>query len=110
VASKRAFDVWLRCVAQEVRDDGVSTSAVYLGLVHTLMSEPTPLLNKLPGLTPERAADQVCEAIVSRPHNITPPFVRPVDAVGSLLRVPTDLLMRQYVRRTERVPKPKETP
>ncbi|MET9312690.1 SDR family NAD(P)-dependent oxidoreductase [Kribbella sp. NPDC003505] len=100
LASKSAFDVWLRCVAQEVRGDGVTTSTVYMGLVHTRMSEPTPLLNKLPGLTPEQAADQVCTAVAERPHNITPPFVRPADALGNLLRVPTDRLLEQYFRRT----------
>jgi NAD(P)-dependent dehydrogenase (short-subunit alcohol dehydrogenase family) len=100
LASKSAFDVWLRCVAQEVRGDGVTTSTVYMGLVHTRMSEPTPLLNKLPGLTPEQAADQVCTAVAERPHDITPPFVRPADAVGNLLRVPTDRLFEQYFRRT----------
>ncbi|MFC6160404.1 SDR family NAD(P)-dependent oxidoreductase [Kribbella jiaozuonensis] len=100
LASKSAFDVWLRCVAQEVRGDGVTTSTVYMGLVHTRMSEPTPLLNKMPGLTPEQAADQVCTAVAERPHNITPPFVRPADAVGNLLRVPTDRLLEQYFRRT----------
>jgi NAD(P)-dependent dehydrogenase (short-subunit alcohol dehydrogenase family) len=52
----------------------------------------------------------VGEAVVSRAHNITPSFVRPVDAVGNLFRVPTDLLMRQYFRRTERAAKPEETP
>ncbi|MFF0267840.1 SDR family NAD(P)-dependent oxidoreductase [Kribbella sp. NPDC004536] len=100
LASKSAFDVWLRCVAQEVRGDGVTTSTVYMGLVHTRMSEPTPLLNKLPGLSPEQAADQVCTAVAGRPHNITPPFVRPADALGNLLRVPTDRLLEQYFRRT----------
>lgn len=100
LASKSAFDVWLRCVAQEVRGDGVTTSTVYMGLVHTRMSEPTPLLNKLPGLSPEQAADQVCTAVAQRPHNITPPFVRPADALGNLLRVPTDRLLEQYFRRT----------
>ena len=100
LASKSAFDVWLRCVAQEVRGDGVTTSTVYMGLVHTRMSEPTPLLNKLPGLSPEQAADQVCTAVAERPHNITPPFVRPADALGNLLRVPTDRLLEQYFRRT----------
>ena len=100
LASKSAFDVWLRCVAQEVRGDGVTTSTVYMGLVHTRMSEPTPLLNKMPGLTPAQAADQVCTAVAERPHNITPPFVRPADAVGNLLRVPTDRLLEQYFRRT----------
>ncbi|MEU4194489.1 SDR family NAD(P)-dependent oxidoreductase [Kribbella sp. NPDC026611] len=100
LASKSAFDVWLRCVAQEVRGDGVTTSTVYMGLVHTRMSEPTPLLNKLPGLTPEQAADQVCTAVAERPHNITPPFVRPADALGNMLRLPTDRLLEQYFRRT----------
>ncbi|TCC17906.1 SDR family NAD(P)-dependent oxidoreductase [Kribbella sindirgiensis] len=100
LASKSAFDVWLRCVAQEVRGDGVTTSTIYMGLVHTRMSEPTPLLNKMPGLTPEQAADQVCTAVAERPHNITPPFVRPADALGNLLRVPTDRMLEQYFRRT----------
>jgi NAD(P)-dependent dehydrogenase (short-subunit alcohol dehydrogenase family) len=100
LASKSAFDVWLRCVAQEVRGDGVTTSTVYMGLVHTRMSEPTPLLNKMPGLTPEQAADQVCTAVAERPNNITPPFVRPADALGNLMRVPTDRLFEQYFRRT----------
>ncbi|WP_329476947.1 SDR family NAD(P)-dependent oxidoreductase [Kribbella sp. NBC_01484] len=100
LASKSAFDVWLRCVAQEIRGDGVTTSTVYMGLVHTRMSEPTPLLNKMPGLTPEQAADQVCTAVAERPHNITPPMVRPTDALGNLLRVPTDRLLEQYFRRT----------
>ena len=102
LASKGAFDVWLRCIAQEIRHDGVTTSTVYMGLVHTRMSEPTPLLNKLPGLTPEQAADQVCTAVAERPHNITPPFVRPADALGNLFRVPTDRLFEQYFRRTDR--------
>ena len=102
LASKSAFDVWLRCVAQEVRADGVTTSTVYMGLVHTRMSEPTPLLNKLPGLSPEQAADQVCTAVADKPHNITPPFVRPAGALGNLFRVPTDRLFEQYYRRTNR--------
>ncbi|TDO45410.1 short-subunit dehydrogenase [Kribbella sp. VKM Ac-2527] len=102
LASKSAFDVWLRCIAQEIRHDGVTTSTVYMGLVHTRMSEPTPLLNKMPGLTPEQAADQVCTAVAERPHNITPPFVRPADALGNLFRVPTDRLFEQYFRRTDR--------
>jgi NAD(P)-dependent dehydrogenase (short-subunit alcohol dehydrogenase family) len=102
LASKSAFDVWLRCVAQEVRADGVTTSTVYMGLVHTRMSEPTPLLNKLPGLTAEQAADQVCAAVAEKPHNITPPFVRSADALGNLFRVPTDRLFELYFRRTDR--------
>jgi short-subunit dehydrogenase len=102
LASKSAFDTWLRCVSQEVRDDGVTTSTIYMGLVHTRMSSPTPILNRMPGLSPEQAADQVCTAVANRPHNITPPFVRPADALGNLFRVPTDRLFERYFRLTSR--------
>lgn len=105
LASKSAFDMWLRCVSQEVRDDGVTTSTVYMGLVHTRMSSPTPLLNSLPGLSPEQAADMVCAAVADKPHNITPPLVRPADALGNLFRVPTDRLFEQYFRLTNRTRK-----
>ncbi len=107
LASKSAFDVWLRCVAQEIRGDGVTTSTVYMGLVHTRMSEPTPLLNKMPGLSPEQAADQVCTAIAQRPNNITPPMVRPADVLGNLFRVPTDRLLEAYFQRSDRSRKPR---
>ncbi|MFC9688906.1 SDR family NAD(P)-dependent oxidoreductase [Kribbella sp. NPDC056951] len=107
LASKSAFDVWLRCVAQEIRGDGVTTSTVYMGLVHTRMSEPTPLLNKMPGLSPEQAADQVCTAIARRPNNITPPMVRPADVLGNLFRVPTDRLLEAYFQRSDRARKPR---
>lgn len=102
LASKTAFDMWLRCVSQEVRDDGVTTSTVYMGLVHTRMSSPTPQFNSMPGLSPEQAADQVCTAVANKPHNITPPLVRPADALGNLFRVPTDRLFEQYYRLTNR--------
>ena len=107
LASKSAFDMWLRCVSQEVRDDGVTTSTVYMGLVHTRMSSPTALLNSMPGLSPQQAADQVCAAVANRPHNITPPLVRPADALGNLFRVPTDRLFEQYFRLSNRQRKEK---
>jgi hypothetical protein len=47
--------------------------------------------------------------VADRPHNITPPLVRPADALGNLFRVPTDLLFRQYFRRTNRPRKEPES-
>jgi len=44
LASKAAFDTWLRCVAPELRRDGVTVSTVYCGLTRTRMSAPTALL------------------------------------------------------------------
>lgn len=69
-ASKAAFDVWMRSMALEVRGDGVTATNVYMGLVHTRMSAPTPIYRSMPGLTPHDAAGLVCDAVVRRPESI----------------------------------------
>jgi short-subunit dehydrogenase len=38
--SKSAFEAWLRCVAPELRADGVATTSIHFPLVHTEMSAP----------------------------------------------------------------------
>jgi acyl-CoA synthetase (AMP-forming)/AMP-acid ligase II/NAD(P)-dependent dehydrogenase (short-subunit alcohol dehydrogenase family) len=76
LSSKAAFDVWLRSLAPEVRGDGISCTSIYMSLVHTRMSEPTPMFRNMPGLTPEQAAGLVCRAIVERPREIEPWWVR----------------------------------
>ena len=55
-ASKAAFDVWLRSAAPELRTDGVTATSVYMALVHTRMSAPTPIFRHVPGLSAEQAA------------------------------------------------------
>src|SRR5205085_11045519 len=72
LGSKSAFDAFLRCIAPEVRDDGVAVTNVYMPLVHTPMVEATRIYRLLPGLTPEQAADRVCRAIVERPRSVAP--------------------------------------
>jgi len=61
VASKGAFDVFIRTVAVEVARDGVTVSSVYMPLVHTRMSAPTGTLRYVPGLSADEAADLVCK-------------------------------------------------
>ncbi|PJE25479.1 MAG: epimerase, partial [Mycobacterium sp.] len=58
-ASKGAFDRWLRSVAPELHVDGIDVSTIYFALVRTRMIEPTPVLGRLPGLTPDEAAEAV---------------------------------------------------
>ncbi len=70
LASKAAFDYWLRCAAPELRLDGVTTSTVYCGLVRTRMSAPTKAFRRVPAATPEEAAALVCRAVASRPRTI----------------------------------------
>jgi NAD(P)-dependent dehydrogenase (short-subunit alcohol dehydrogenase family) len=85
LASKSAFDVWLRSVAPELRADGVHVTSVYMTLMHTPMSAPTPILRRMPGLSPEQAADIVAGAIIERPRTVQPLWVWPVEISSMLL-------------------------
>lgn len=100
-ASKAAFDVWLRSAAPETRDDGVTATTVYLGLVHTRMSAPTDEFDQVPGLKPEEAADLICNAIVERPASVMPWWATAGAIVGDLARGPVEFAMRRYYRLTE---------
>src|SRR5260370_10981377 len=71
-ASKAAFDVWFRSMGIEARGDGVTTTSIYMPLVYTRMSAPTPSLKGMPGLSAAQAAGLVARAIVRRPKVIAP--------------------------------------
>ncbi|MGO9652840.1 SDR family NAD(P)-dependent oxidoreductase [Mycobacterium sp.] len=93
LASKSAFDVWLRSVEPELRADGVQVTSVYMTLVHTPMSEPTPILRRMPGLSAEQAADIVAKAIIDRPGSVQPWWVRPMEISSTLLPGPLGIGM-----------------
>jgi NAD(P)-dependent dehydrogenase (short-subunit alcohol dehydrogenase family) len=99
-ASKSAFDVFLRTVAVEAAADGVTTTSVYMVLVHTRMSAPTPVFRYVPGLTPEEAAGLVCKAIVERPKVISPWWAGAAEAGFALTRRPWELASGFLARRT----------
>jgi NAD(P)-dependent dehydrogenase (short-subunit alcohol dehydrogenase family) len=99
-ASKAAFDVWLRSLAPEMRRDGVTVTSIYLGLVHTRMSAPTPELRNMPGLSPDGAADLVCRAIVDRPREIEPWWVSMAAPALHAVRGPWERLNALYYRLT----------
>lgn len=83
-ASKTAFDVWLRSIAPEIHADGVTTTSIYMPLVRTRMSQPTPGLRRVPALRPEQAAALVARAIVLKPPRITPWWMWPVQVAAVL--------------------------
>jgi NAD(P)-dependent dehydrogenase (short-subunit alcohol dehydrogenase family) len=85
LASKGAFDMWLRSVAPELHADGVNVTSVYMGLIHTRMSEPTPSLRRLPGMQPNEAADVVAKAIIERPRKVQPRWTVPGEITSVLL-------------------------
>jgi short-subunit dehydrogenase len=74
VASKAALDAFSRCVASEVIDDGVHITTIHMPLVRTPMIAPTKMYRRFPTITPEKAAELICEAIIHRPKRIATPL------------------------------------
>ena len=99
VASKTAFDTWLRGVAPEVAVDGVSTSTLYFALVRTPMVGASKAFDRTPSMSAEEAAGVVCRAIVERPRTIAPWWWRPVNALQLLLDAPVQRITTAYARR-----------
>jgi NAD(P)-dependent dehydrogenase (short-subunit alcohol dehydrogenase family) len=70
VASKAALDAFTRVVASEVLGDGVTFTTIHMPLVRTPMIEPTKMYRAFPAITPDEAADMICEALRSRPKQL----------------------------------------
>lgn len=81
LATKAAFESWLRSLGPEAAADGVQISTVHLPLVRTAMSAPTRGYDRLPALTADDAAALLCRAITDRPRLISPWWAR----LGSVL-------------------------
>jgi short-subunit dehydrogenase len=94
--SKMAFEAWLRCVAPELRADGVATTSIHFPLVHTEMSAPISFYRYLPGMTADEAADAVCRAIAYRPRLMSPWWSRAAGAVSAAAQPAADALMTAY--------------
>jgi thioester reductase-like protein len=70
VASKAALDAWTRVVSSEVIGDGISFTTIHMPLVRTPMIAPTKMYDAFPTITPDDAADLICEAIRRKPKTI----------------------------------------
>ena len=69
-ASKAALDAWTRVVGSETIGDGVHFTTIHMPLVRTPMIAPTKIYDAFPTITPDEAADLICEAIRSKPKQI----------------------------------------
>jgi short-subunit dehydrogenase len=74
IASKAALDILCDAWQAETHSDNVRFSTVHMSLVRTPMIEATTIYQRFPVLTPDQAADVLCEAIVRRPRRVSPPF------------------------------------
>jgi NAD(P)-dependent dehydrogenase (short-subunit alcohol dehydrogenase family) len=70
VASKSALDAFSRCTAPEVVGDNVKFTTVYMPLVRTPMIAPTDIYKAFPTLTPEEAAQMLCDAMIDKPKKM----------------------------------------
>jgi thioester reductase-like protein len=70
VASKAALDAWTRVVSSETIGDGITFTTIHMPLVRTPMIAPTKIYDAFPTITPDEAADLVCEAIRAKPKTI----------------------------------------
>src|SRR6266513_519659 len=70
VASKAALDAFTRVVASDVIGDGVTFTTIHMPLVRTPMIAPTKMYDAFPAISPDDAADMICEAMRSRPKHM----------------------------------------
>ncbi|MFN3587176.1 MAG: SDR family NAD(P)-dependent oxidoreductase, partial [Moraxellaceae bacterium] len=70
VASKAALDAFSRCAAAEFSDQNVRFTTINMPLVRTPMIAPTKMYDYAPAISPEEAANMVCDAMVRRPKRI----------------------------------------
>src|SRR5919202_3208314 len=70
VASKAALDAFTRVVSSETIGDNVTFTTIHMPLVRTPMIAPTKIYDSFPTITPDEAADMICEALRSKPKHI----------------------------------------
>jgi thioester reductase-like protein len=74
IASKAALDAFSRSIASEIVDDNVHITTIHMPLVRTPMIAPTKMYDRFPTITPEQAADMICDAIIHKPKRIATPL------------------------------------
>jgi NAD(P)-dependent dehydrogenase (short-subunit alcohol dehydrogenase family) len=70
IASKAALEAFSDCIAAELGRDGVQVTSIQMPLVRTPMINPTGIYRTMPSLSPDQAADWVCQAIIHRPRRV----------------------------------------
>jgi thioester reductase-like protein len=70
VSSKAALDAFTRVVSSEVIGDGITFTTIHMPLVRTPMIAPTKIYDSFPTISPDEAADLICEAMRAKPKQI----------------------------------------
>lgn len=99
VASKAAWDTWLRTADAELRRRGVPVGTVALPLVATPMSTPTYGRAPRFALTAEQAAALVAKAVVTRAHRVAPAWLKPAELAFTLAPAASARLVGRFSER-----------
>ena len=70
VASKAALDAWTKVVGSECIGDDVHFTTIHMPLVRTPMIAPTKIYDSFPTISPDEAAEKICQAIRERPKHL----------------------------------------
>ncbi len=70
VASKAALDAWSRVVSSELIGYNITFTTVHMPLVRTPMIAPTTIYKSFPTISPDEAADMICDGLRKRPKHI----------------------------------------
>jgi NAD(P)-dependent dehydrogenase (short-subunit alcohol dehydrogenase family) len=71
VASKAALDAFSRCIASEIKSDGIDITTCHMPLVRTPMIAPTGIYKNFPTISPGEAAEMIAQAMITRPHEVS---------------------------------------
>lgn len=71
LASKTALESFCRSLSAELGSRGVSTTIVYFPMVRTPMSTATDIYQKMPMMSPDKAANWIVKAVVDKPTRVT---------------------------------------
>ncbi|MFT3898883.1 MAG: SDR family NAD(P)-dependent oxidoreductase [Gordonia sp. (in: high G+C Gram-positive bacteria)] len=99
IATKDGFDKWIRSVAMESRNYGVTVTSLYAGHIKSRMVA-TGWVARMPGHTPEQAARTVAYAITRRPRTMAPRGLRELGVVSTVFEGPLELTLSLVDRRS----------
>jgi short-subunit dehydrogenase len=99
LGAKAGFDTWIRSVALETRNDGITLTSLYAGHIKSRMVA-TDWVARTPGHTPEQAARVVAYALTRRPRAMAPRAVAVQHILGTVLEGPMGAIMSRVDSRS----------
>ncbi|WP_250655589.1 SDR family NAD(P)-dependent oxidoreductase [Alkalimarinus coralli] len=103
IASKSALDAFSRCLTNEIAQENVHITTVYMPLVRTPMIAPTKSYDYLPVMSPERAAQLVLKSLVTKQKKVTTPLGSLAELVYDISPTSASTIMNLSYRLEEKI-------